>query len=377
MKIERIEATEVIVPAHPGTINSPGLDRPLHKIASKGRAAWSRQFDEVPKLILRIHWSDGLVGLGECYRDHDWSVVDAIAEGLIGCRMEELVLQALPIATSREYDGFECALWDSYAKAHGMPLVDLLGGPVRSRVLVGAWSGHRRPDDVGPLAAGFAAQGFTCLKLKCDLGDDVIGWCRAIADAAPGLRVILDPNERWERSAEARRRLAALAEVGNVLCVEDPIPRWMTDEYRELRGFSTIGIVLHVSLPYAAHGQRIEDAVVAVQRRSVDGFNFNGGLAGFRRLDAIADAAGLPCWHGSELDLGVLEASYLHACAAAPSCRWPSDIFGRLIRSHDLLTAPLAIDPPYAEVPTGPGLGVELDEDAVRAHRTQERSYGR
>ena len=377
MRIEHIEATEVVVPAHPGSINSPGLERPLHKIASKGHAAWSRQFDEVPKLILRVHWTDGLVGLGECYRDHDWDRVDAIAGRLVGLEMDELVLQRLPIPRCREHDGFECALWDSYAKARGMPLVDLLGGPVRPRVLVGAWSGHRRTEDVGPLAERFASQGFTSLKLKCDLDDDVVGWCRAIADAAPDMRVILDPNERWERSAEARTRLAGLAEVGNVLCLEDPIPRWMLDEYRDLRRSSAVPIALHVSLPYAEHGQRIQDAIQAIQQRAVDGFNFNAGLDVFRRLDAIADAAGLPCWHGSELDLGILEAAYLHACAAAPSCRWPSDVFGRLIRTHDLLATPLGIEPPYADVPTGPGLGVELDEDAVRAHTIQERAYDR
>jgi len=107
----------------------------------------------------------------------------------------------------------------------------------------------------------------------------------------------------------------------------------------------------------------------------VDGFNLNGGLADFQRLDHVADLAGLPCWHGSEIDLGVLEAAYLHSCAAARSCIWPSDIFGRLIRTHDLLRVPLAVEPPHAHLPTGPGLGVELDHDAVAAHRTEQRSY--
>ena len=107
------------------------------------------------------------------------------------------------------------------------------------------------------------------------------------------------------------------------------------------RRLSPIPIVLHVSLPYIYHGQRVHDAIRALQLPAVDGFNFNGGLVGFQQLDRIAAAAGLPCWHGSEIDLGILEAMYLHQCAAAPSCTWPSDIFGRLIREHDLLTAPL------------------------------------
>jgi muconate cycloisomerase len=83
----------------------------------------------------------------------------------------------------------------------------------------------------------------------------------------------------------------------------------------------------------------------------------------------------LPCWHGSEIDLGVLEAMYLHQCAAAPSCTWPSDVFGRLIREHDLLTKPLEMRPPFAALPAGPGLGVELDRDAIRHYQTDRREY--
>ncbi len=54
----------------------------------------------------------------------------------------------------------------------------------------------------------------------------------------------------------------------------------------------------------------IQDAVRAIQLEAVDYFNFNCGIANFVRLSDIAEAAGIPCWHGSEVDLGILEASY-------------------------------------------------------------------
>ncbi|MGD9633357.1 MAG: mandelate racemase/muconate lactonizing enzyme family protein [Pirellulales bacterium] len=374
-RIVRIVATEVVVPARPGTINSPGIDQPLHKLPVAGQAAWSVQFDALPKCLLELFLDDGTIGLGELYRDHDWRIVENVARQLVGTSLESLTRQKLPIAHCREYDGFECAIWDAFARQHDLPLVDLLGGPVQSQIRVGAWSGHRTLDEIGPLVAGFAALGYDCVKFKCSLEDDVVSWCRAIAGAAPGMQVILDPNERWERSAEARSRIAALEEIGNVLCLEDPIPRWMLSEYARLKASSSIPIVLHVSLPYIYHGQRVHDAIRALQLEAVDGFNFNGGLVGFQQLDRIASAAILPCWHGSELDLGVLEAMYLHQCAAASSCTWPSDIFGRLIREHDLLTRPLDLEPPFAKLPIGPGLGVELDRDAVRHYQTDRREY--
>lgn len=164
-------------------------------------------------------------------------------------------------------------------------------------------------------------------------------------------------------------------EVGNVLCLEDPIPRWQLHEYKRLRDYGSVPIVLHVSLPYILHGQRIEDAIKALQAEAVDGFNFNCGLANFQKLDHIATAAGLPCWHGSEVDLGILEAMYVHSVAAAKSCIWPSDIFGTMIRSHDLLKEPLTINPPFIKLPEGPGLGVEPDELAIKEFLKTTKRY--
>ena len=66
---------------------------------------------------------------------------------------------------------------------------------------------------------------------------------------------------------------------------------------------------------------------------------------------------------------------YLHQCAAASSCRWPSDIFGRLIREHDLLANPIDIQPPYATLPDGFGLGVELDRAALQNYQTDSKEF--
>lgn len=376
MKIVRIKATEVIVPANPGAVNSPRKDTPLHKLESGAAPAWTKQFDAFPKCILELELEDGTTGLGETYRDPDPRVLEAIARRLIGVNIHELDRRKLPVARCREYDGFECAVWDAYAKLADVPLHGLLGGAGRSEVRVGAWSGHRMPDEIGELAARFAGQGFDSIKFKCDLEDDVAEWCSLIAEAAPGMSVILDPNERWRDRASALRRIRSLEPIGSVLCVEDPLPRWNLDDYALLRSGSAVPLALHVSLPYRTQGQRVADAVEALRRNAVDGFNFNGGIAEFQQLALLAEAAELPCWHGSEADLGILEALYLQKAAAAPACVWPSDVFGRLIRSHDLLARPLEIRPPFAHVPDdGPGLGVRLDPGALERFATGQRTF--
>ena len=366
MKIQKITATEVVVPAREGVIESKGINKPLHKLPVGAKEGWSVQFDELPKVILKMELDNGVIGWGELYRSHDWTMVEDIAQILLGKSLKSLSLQQLPFTFCREYDGFECAIYDAYAKSHDLRVVDLLGGPVRNYVRVGAWSSHRRKEEIGPLVAQFAAEGFDCIKFKCDLEDDVVYWCEKIREEAEGMEVILDPNERWEYPAEARKRIDGLQEIGNVLCLEDPIPRWMLHEYSRLRSYGAIPIVLHVSLPYILHGQRVEDAIKALRLEAVDGFNFNAGAVRFQQLDRIASAAGLPCWHGSEVDLGILEAFYVHCSAAAESCIWPSDIFGRMIRSHDLLEEPLDIQPPFVKLPEGHGLGIQPDEDAIK-----------
>ena len=375
MKIKKIDCYEVKVPALPDAIASKSINKPLHKLPVGAATGWSVQFDELPKLIIKLTLENGQIGWGECYRDHRWNVVEKIISRILHRDIHSFSLQQLPFAFCREYDGFECAVWDAFAKLKSLRVVDLLGGAVRDKIKVGAWSSHRERADITPLAKKFSQLGFDCIKFKTDLEDDVAGWCSDIKSVDADMQVILDPNERWQTSAETRKRIRPLAEVGNVLCLEDPIPRWKLNEYALLKVHGAVPIVLHVSLPYILHGQRVKDAIQAIELNAVDGFNFNGGLANFQRLDHIAHAAEFPCWHGSEIDLGILEAMYLHSCAAAMSCHWPSDIFGRLIREHDLLKTPIHIDPPYAALPEGLGLGIEPDPDAIAHYQIKHRTF--
>jgi muconate cycloisomerase len=370
--IERFHFDEVRVPCRPGSINSVGLDKPLHRQPVRGNKSWGVQFDTLRKLVVTVRLSNGLEGIGEFYRDHNWDNVKGMAQLLLGLKIDDIALQSLPVGHCREYFGFECAMYDTYARLKGLRVVDLIGGPVRPAARISAWSSHRTVDEIGPLAARYRGIGYDTLKMKADLDDPVDLWCEEIKRHAPGMQVIFDPNMRWLNAGHVRPRLRRLEEVGNVLLLEDPMPHWMYQEYAELRQFSSIPIVLHVSPPYTEEGQTIHDAINAIKHGSVDGFNFNGGVDSFKRLDSLAVAAGMHCWHGSEIDLGVLEAMFIHNAVAAPSCVWPSDIFGRLLREHDLLKRPLRLEPPLAYLPEGPGLGVELDRDAIDRYKVGE-----
>ncbi len=369
MKIERIDIFPVKVPARPDSIHSPGAGTPLHMLASGGLAGWSLQFDELPKLVYKLH-ADGLVAWGESYRGVACQTARQIADSLIGVDPLKLPLRALPLPAGRLYDGFECALYDLVGKALGVPVHRLLGGACRDRVKVGYWTGQRTAADAARKAQQGLEAGYDTIKFKCDLNDDVVAWARAIRrECGEKMRIIFDANGRFATVAETVRLARGLEEAGNVLALEDPIPRWDLSGYRQIRSRTSIPLAVHVALPYVELGQLPQDAIRAIREEACDAFNFNGGMPAFVRLADVSGLAGLPCWHGSEVDLGILEAAYVHASAVAPSCVWPGDIFGRLVREHDLLKRPLQLSEGWAEIPEGPGLGVEVDEEALLHYR--------
>lgn len=371
MRIEEIEIIPVRVPAKPGSVDSDEIHDPLHMGAIGGKKGWTVQFDEVPKLIYLVHTDEGITGLGESYRGVAIDEARELANTLIGLDVMRLNLRDLPIPRGRAYDGFEVAIVDLMGKRLGVPAYQLFGGKYRERVLVSAWSGRRTLEDGVRVAREAYEAGFTSIKFKSNLLDDPPALCARIREeCGPEFQVLFDPNQRWESPARARRFLVGLEEVGNVLAVEEPFPRWNLEWYRLLRERGSVPVVLHIHLPYVDQGQSVTDAIRAIKLDAVDYFNFGGGMADFQRLSMVADAAGLPYWHGSEVDLGILEASYLHIAAATAHCTLPSDIFGERIREDDLIEEPLRYDgASHFYVPEGPGLGVTIDREALKRYR--------
>jgi len=89
----------------------------------------------------------------------------------------------------------------------------------------------------------------------------------------------------------------------------------------------------------------------------------------------MAHLEGKSCWRGSEVDLGISEVMGLHIAAASVNCTIPSDIFGELVRVDDLLVEPIRFERGAAVVPTGHGLGVELDREALHKYKTGQELY--
>jgi muconate cycloisomerase len=370
MKITSIQTDLVSVPMKPGTVHSAQYEDSGHQFDWNGKF-----FAEVPKYIYRIGTDSGLTGIGESYRGVLPQDVERNARALLGQDPLALNLQALPLTPGRAYDGFEVAIFDLVGKAYRVPVYQLLGGAFRKRVAVDYWTGRRTPREVGRIAEMAQKQGFKGIKLKCALEDPHVERVRSIRErCGAGFSVVLDPNQRFENAASALRVAKDLEQFGD-LVLEDPVPRWNLAWYRFLREKTTIPIALHIHLPYSAHGQSSEELIAAIKLDAIDYLNIGGGLGLFVKLAFSAGLAGIPVWHGTEVDLGILDASYIHACAASAACTLPSDIIGNFLREDDLIQDALVYQEGSVLVPEGPGLGVELDLRALEHYTLAHEEY--
>ena len=137
---------------------------------------------------------------------------------------------------------------------------------------------------------------------------------------------------------------------------EDPFPKDDLRQYRRLKEETSVLV--------APHFQNPRQIIDAVHLQAVDAFNVAPSDWGFLDMARIAQAADIPVWQASNVDLGIFDAFRLHAAAAAPNCTFGSDLCGNFVHQHSLLKTPLVKDG-YAQVPNEPGLGVDLDEEAV------------
>jgi L-alanine-DL-glutamate epimerase-like enolase superfamily enzyme len=350
LTITRIDLFRVAVPMQKDIIHSAEI--------------MEEDFAMVPKFILKVYTDSGIIGIGETVRGEDGVRLRRNAESLRGKNILDLNLTRLELPTGAGYAAFEMAFYDIVGKAIGWPVYKLLGGLAQRKVLVGYWCGRKNPMDMRRVARRAVAGKFTSIKMKAALGDPVVKAVAVIYEVDPKLKVIFDPNTRFRDYATFLPVAKALDDIGNVLVMEDPFDKNDLAGYRELRKQVKAHVALHLAEPSAM--------IRAIRAEACSVFNTGAGpsMASFVSNCYLAGAAGMPVWHGSSHDMGLADASYLHSCAAAPNCTLPSDILSYQ-RVDDLIVQPIEIRDSYAIVSDRPGLGVELDEDAVKRYRVE------
>jgi muconate cycloisomerase len=365
MRITAIDIWTVVVPTIPGRVHSPEW------VPETG-------WDEMPKHLIRLRTDTELIGIGETGRGRPIEDVRAGAALLLGRDPETLALQdiygkragaheerladgndeKLDVGTGPAYEAFEMAVFDLVGRARGVPVHALLGGAVRDRVRADYWMGHQTPEDGKRSVERALSQGFKGVKIKCRIQEPMVERLQAMLEVGgTEFKVTVDPNERFQTAEQTIQLAAELKVLGNVEVFEDPIPK------SDMEGYARIHEA--IELPVAMHLGDARRIIDAVKAGVIDCLNTGGGLVGFQRNAAVVAAAGLPCWHGSGNDLGIIDTANVHAAAAAPNCTMASDFVGSWTREDDLIADPIQFADGYVPTPTAPGLGCELDEQAL------------
>lgn len=358
MQITQIDIYEVVVPTRPDAVNSP---------------AWGPAvFDEAAKYIVRIRTDRGDEGWGESQRGVRREDMTAAARKLLAVNPMEIRLQAIDalindfsLPPNRALAAYEIALFDLVGQIRQVPVHVLLGGAFRDWVTVAYWTGRRSPEDIGRIAGEARRQGFTHFKFKLArapgqnaLDDPIVERMTAVVAAAPDMQVTIDPNQKLLNPHSARRIMARLEPFAdNLQVLESPVPQHNLDWYHLLRQHSPFAIGLHL--------HQAGDVINAIKREAADVLNLAGTMTHFVAMSRLAAAAGMPIWHGSGVDLGLLDASYIHAAACAETCTLGSDIVGQFIRASNLLRTPLHFVDGKVALPQEPGLGVAVDLDEL------------
>jgi len=264
----------------------------------------------------------------------------------------------------------EMAISDLIARRAGIPLCQLFGGAWRDRVPVDYWMGRMSPSQAQKCVARAKSLGFRGLKLKTTLDDPNVERLEAIRDAGGSeWKVTVDPNGRFYRLDDALPVIQKMDQVGNMAILEDPFPRFHLPEFAELRRRIQARVVVHID--------PAESLWSVLTSGAAGGLNIDShtqGLFNWRLQAATAGHANIPVWHGSGLDLGIYTAAQLHACASAPNCTLPGDQAGPWLRESHMLKRDFVVEDGHVLVPTGTGLGVEVDRDAIDKYTVHAQS---
>jgi galactonate dehydratase len=340
-------------------------------------------------LFVRVETQDGTFGWGEASLEGHAEAVEgafaALRDRFIGAdprRIEDIWQVAYrggfyrggPVLMSA-LAGLDQALWDLKGRHYGMPAYEMLGGKVREKIRAYAWIGGDRPDDIAEAAAARKAQGFSAVKMNATAEidylvgpklDDVVE--RVQAAQAAGVDVGLDFHGRVHRAMA--KQLAKVVEPLGLLFIEEPVLSENAEALVQIANLVTTPIALGERLysrwdfkPFIASG-----AVDIIQ----PDLSHAGGLSECRKIAAMAESYDVAV--APHCPLGPLA---LAACLQLAACT-PNVILQEMSlgihynQGHDLfsfMTDPQVLTPAdgYLAIPTGPGLGVEVDEAGIRA----------
>ncbi|WP_425838666.1 o-succinylbenzoate synthase [Microbacterium sp. PA5] len=255
--------------------------------------------------------------------------------------------------------GIELAVLDAALRADGRSLGDYLGA-VRDRIPSGVSVGIQRdPAALVETVGGYLDEGYVRIKIKIKPGRDVDDTA-AVREAFGAIPLQVDANSAYTL-ADADT-LAALDRF-DLLLIEQPLQEDDIVDHATLAARLRTPVCLDESIVSA------KAATDALALRAASVINIKAGRVGGYleavRVHDLCRDAGVPVWCGGMLETGIGRAANA-ALAALPGFTLTGDVSAsdRFYR-RDIVTEPIVLEDGHVRVPTGPGIGVEIDADAL------------
>jgi glucarate dehydratase len=270
--------------------------------------------------------------------------------------------------------GIDMALWDLCGRACNQPLWRLLGGLHQHSATYFYYLARGTPESLAAQVADGLQAGFDVFYLKVGLDDaEDREMVATVRDAlGPGPRLRLDANGAWS-IPQALRNLRAMGEY-DIDFVEQPVRDHPVGHLGEVRARVDMSVCANEGLWSEA------DAYARICARDADVYCFSpywvGSIGGFQRLSWVAHYEGLQVCKHTHGELGLAAAACHHAVLTLPNGVEGHQQTAYLME-HDILTEPIPITtgPRWGTI-EGPGLGVDVDDDAVDEAAARYRVEG-
>lgn len=269
--------------------------------------------------------------------------------------------------------GIEVACWDALGKGLGVPASTFLGGRVREDVDVMGFPQGDTAEELARESAALAAAGHRVIYVKIGRPGradvEVVGAVRDAIGPDPLLRV--DANEAWDVPAavDAIRSLEAFT----LDWVEQPVAADNVAGLARVRRSVDVKVAADQAVHTAPELRNVleQEAADAI----VVGSHEAGGLWRWRQLAHLAEVHGIPVNRHACVESEISTFAALQALSSIPNLALGNQVMHQLL-AEPLVTTPLAQGGGTVRVPEGPGLGFELDDDAVARARERHASQG-
>jgi len=350
-------------------------------------------------LFVKIETDGGIHGWGECYTqlDRDKAIevhVQQLARYLIGRNpfdIKHFTFMAYNDFGGKRgamdlfcaISGIEHALWDICGKVAGQPVYNLLGGKYRSKIRVYAngWGGGGTPEATAQRAKEVVGRGFTALKfdpfpspwrsyITHEIEQHAIDTVAAVREAVgPNVEILI----------EVHRRLAPINAIRVASQIEKYRPYWYEEPVsaRDVDGLAEARANINIPVVTGEELYTKNEFRPIFEKRAADILNPDvcncGGILELKEIAAMAEPyhVAMSPHNYNSTTLGL--AATLHACATMPNFIITEYFVNFEKKGLEVATPGFTVKDSHIELPTTPGLGIDLNEEALAAIPYEER----